>query len=356
MVKTKTYKMDCKTCGSSYRTGVEQGKKVALKIKENPNYLGQYQCRKCGKGNSIKPFPETRTTRKIVQPTQPLPQVDIDVRQYIPKRTEMYVNRKLGDTRDDKLLMFHLTHTSRLMKNVLFIGDTGTGKTICVENFCFKNKLPYHRVVMNAGTTTEDIVGQMIMNKDGKFSFNYQVLIRFMRKGGVFVFDEINAGQKEILHILNSITDSARAIAVTQNKGEVIEAIDKFLVVACMNPPDEYDLQPMSISLKSRFTPYYFVYDSKIDQKVLGKGEEKLVELAKAIRLAKVNGQISTPLSTRDLVQYKLVREGLGYKTAKEMLVHKFNNGEKNVVRTMIETHLEKSKILDKASENLEGE
>lgn len=349
----QTFRLTCKTCGKSYQTDKKRGARIIKLLESDPDYLSKYQCQSClrGKVKVSKPTPvqvKVDVDKEVKQFTE---DVDDDLKAFIPTSSEKYVNRYFSKgkfrVKDEEILKFHLTHKSPLMKNVLFIGETGTGKTALIRYFCHKYKIPYYRVVMNGGTTVEDIIGQQVMDENGKFKFEFQVLIKFMQKGGVFVFDEINAGQKDILHVLNSITDYERKAIVTQHKGEVIQAVSNFLVVACMNPPQEYDLQEMSKSLKSRFTPYSFDYDDAVDKVVLGN-DESLLNFAKAVRTARLNGQIETPLSTRDLVQFQMLRDGLNFGVAKEMLVSKFHNGERQVVQTMIETTMEKSDILNK--------
>jgi len=375
----KTYKLSCKSCGKSYRTGLKQAERIKVILKTNPDYLKQYQCQSCSRGVTstpkvtVKKTPESEVQEKLIERTtfevskdkvevkKDVVEVKIkpryDLSEYIPKSaTKSYVHRQFGKRRkgsklikDIEVLQYHLDSKDPLMKNVLYIGETGTGKTALVEWFCWKNKLPYYRLVMNGGTTAEDIVGQMIPNPNGEgLVFVEQVLVKMMRQGGVFVFDEINAGQRDILHILNSLTDRERKIMVTQNDGEVVRAVDNFLVVACMNPPNEYEMNELPKSLKSRFTPYYFDFDLKIDEKVLGKGEDKLIEFTKKIRQARDNGIIETPLSTRDLIQFKTLRNTLGYEIAKQMLINKFQNGEKSEVKTEMEVCLEQSNILNK--------
>jgi transcriptional regulator with PAS, ATPase and Fis domain len=272
----------------------------------------------------------------------------------VPTSTQKYYNRYLGDGNDKKkdfeILKMHYESDEPLLKNALFIGETGTGKSLCVQNFCYKNKIPYYRVVVNGGTTVEDLIGQMVIDEDGKWKFVYQILIKFMTHGGIVVFDEINAGQKEIMHVLNSITDWERIAVVTQHKGEVIKASKKFMVVATMNPPDEYGLQEMSKSLKSRFCPHYFNYDARIDRLVLGN-DKKLLEFARKVREARDNGLIETPLSTRDLKMYQMMGT-FSQSVAKESLLTKFQNSERKEIETHFDVCIGKSTILNQGGNN----
>jgi hypothetical protein len=87
-----------------------------------------------------------------------------------------------------------------------------------------------------------------------------------------------------------------------------------------------------------------------VDKQVLDN-DAKLLNFMNAVRTARLNKQIDTPLSTRTLKQYQIMRDEFSEEVAKEMLVNKFHNGEKQVIRTMVETLLEKSNILNKKTE-----
>jgi hypothetical protein len=340
----KTYKIECSDCGRFYQSDKRRAKSIAKRLATDPDYLKNYQCSLCRSGKKAQRVQVTVDVPSKGQVKAQM-QVSDDVKQYIPKEpvkcVERYFGKGNGRLSVSSLLDKHYKSPNPMMKNVCFIGDTGTGKSLSVYNWAFKRKLPYYRYVVSAGTTGEDLIGQMVIDEDGKWKFHYQVLIKMMMHGGVFVFDEINAGQREIMHLLNSITDFERIAVVTQHKGEVVKASKDFLVVATMNPPKEYGLNTLSPSLKSRFTPYTFNYDARVDAKVLGKDEDKLVEFAKKVRLARDNGIIETPLSTRDLVMFKTVRDEIGYEIAKEMMLSKFHNDEQSEVRTQVEVFLE---------------
>lgn len=357
----KTFKVSCTACGKWYWADNRRNLQITERLKKDPDYLKNYKCLDCRAGKIVgrgkvkaKAKPKTQT----VEVTVNVPnkghvnaemQVSDDIKQYIPiepvKCVERYFGKGKGRISVSKLLDKHFNSSNPMMKNVNFIGDTGTGKSLAVYNWAQKRKLPYYRYVVSAGTTGEDLLGQMVIDEDGKWSFNYQVLIKMMMHGGVFVFDEINAGQREIMHLLNSITDFERIAVVTQHKGEVIKASEKFLVVATMNPPKDYGLTPLSPSLKSRFTPYTFNYDARVDAQVLGKGESDLLEFAKKVRLARDNGVLETPLSTRDLVMFKTIRDEISFQVAKEMLISKFHRDEQSEIKTQIEVFLEKPEV-----------
>ena len=133
---------------------------------------------------------------------------------FIPT-TNGYITRKINKKTDIEL--FEIAYKNKI--NSLLVGDTGTGKTHAVRHFCFENKLPYMRVNLNEATTVEDLVGQWIPNPEGGFKWEDGVLTRFMRYGGVFVCDEINAANSGVLFILHSVLDDERKIVLVQKDG-----------------------------------------------------------------------------------------------------------------------------------------
>jgi hypothetical protein len=349
------YQIICSVCFKEWRDK-RRDAIIEAQIAKNPDFLKTYVCRKCKKAQRMKAVQTAKVETSDGEKVEDV-EIEVDMTQYIPKESEKYVNRYFSGVKDEDIIKFHYESKNPLMKNVLFIGETGTGKTISLLHFCHKYQIPYRRVVMNGGTRPEDILGNWVMTSSGKLSFNYQVLIHFMRYGGIFVFDEINAGDKEILHILNSIADWERKAIITQHKGEVIVGNPKFLLVATMNPPHEYDLKELSKSLQDRFVPYYFDYDEKVDAKIIK--DKKLLEFAKAIRDArnKPTPAVETPLSTRALLQFQEIEKAFGRKLAKEILFNKFQNGERKAVQTDFEVIMEKSDILDeKQPEKKEGD
>jgi len=340
----KTYRIKCSVCGKSYQTDKERAKRINNILKKDPDYLKNYKCRACKRAgkNAQSINKKVQQIKKEVESFE----FDEEMQQYIPKKAEKYINRKFGDVKDEDLILWHFKHENPLMKNLLFIGETGTGKNALINHVCYKYKIPHARFCLNRGITKEDLMGQTIMDEKGRFVFNYSLLIKFAKKGGIIVFDEINGADREMMFLLHGITDWARELIVTGNKGEVIKAVDNLLIIGCMNPPDEYGLQELNPAFRSRFIPIYFDYSNEVDKILFN--DPKLIKFVNAIREARKQGEIETPLGTRDLMQYKLVKEGIGgYKLAKEMLINKFRDSEKSVVRTMIETYIEKSKVMD---------
>ena len=251
-----------------------------------------------------------------------------DLSAYIPKEDNEYIARKIGKTTDIEILKKCFENKI----NVLLVGKTGAGKTHAARRLAYELKMPYMRVNANGAITPDDLLGQYIPDGNGGFRWCDGVLTRFVRHGGIFVLDEINAAPAEILFVLHSLLDDERKIVLTQKDGEVVKANDKFMFIATMNPAEEaiYEgTKEMNAALKDRFgVVLYYDYDEAIERKLIKS--EYVREVMKKLRESE---EIETPISTRMGIEYEKAIELFGIETANEILIAKFRNEEKEIVR-----------------------
>lgn len=251
-----------------------------------------------------------------------------DLSAYIPKTDGKYIPRKIGKTTDIEILKRCYEENI----NVLLVGATGTGKTHAARHLAYELQVPYMRVNCNGAITPEDLIGQYIPDGNGGFKWCDGVLTRFIRHGGIFVLDEINAAPAEILFVLHSLLDDERKIVLTQKDGEVVKACDKFMFIATMNPTEEaiYEgTKELNAALKDRFgVVLYYEYDEKIEKKIIKS--EYVREVLKALRNSE---EIETPISTRTGKEYERAIELFGIETANEMFIARFRKEEREIVR-----------------------
>jgi len=246
-----------------------------------------------------------------------------------------YIPRKVGEKTDVDILKKAIENKF----NILLVGETGTGKTHLVYHVAKNLGRKVVRVNLDKATTPEDLVGcwQPTANGNGnskEFKWTDGVLIDAMKNGWIFMCDEINAAPPEVLFLLNSILDN-REITLKQHLGENIKAHENFIFIATMNPSSYEGVQDLNKALKSRFQAVlFFDFDENIEKNL---GLNELVEFARKVRLSYKVGELSTPISTRDLIYYHNNRILFGEETAKEILLSKFEPDERKAVKEAFE-------------------
>ena len=82
-------------------------------------------------------------------------------------------------------------------------------------------------------------------------------LLTTMKRGDIFLLDEISLAEDAVLERMNSILESERQITVPEKGGdciEVITAAPSFRILATMNPGGDFGKKELSAALRNRFT------------------------------------------------------------------------------------------------------
>lgn len=99
----------------------------------------------------------------------------------------------------DKLLKL-----ANLRLDVMLVGASGSGKTTVCKCIAKALSLPFYFVPVGNQTTKTDLLGYMDAN--GKYVSS--LLRRWYEEGGVLLLDEIDAGNANVLTVLNALLDN----------------------------------------------------------------------------------------------------------------------------------------------------
>lgn len=89
---------------------------------------------------------------------------------------------------------------------VLLVGPAGCGKTTLAEMIANDRKVPFGMVSCSGGLTTMDLVGSLMpTGAGGNFEFVQSTLVRMCTRPGVFLIDEIDAADENLMLSLNSM-------------------------------------------------------------------------------------------------------------------------------------------------------
>jgi midasin len=248
-----------------------------------------------------------------------------------------------------KGLLEHVATAINQNLPVLLLGETGTGKTSLVRYLASKTNNGFRRVNHNGATSVDDIVGKILVNKEGTYWVD-GVLIEAMRKGWWYLADEINASSAEINFVYHSLLDDDAYIVLAENNGEIVRPHPSFRFFASMNPSADYAgvkelnkaLLGRFIVVKTDFSPP--AIESKILQSRTGIVKDvadRMIKFAAEIRANYAKQKVAYVLSTRDLLMWAtMFQQYKKYMVSGEVTVlNKVGNDDFESVKDLMALH-----------------
>lgn len=130
----------------------------------------------------------------------------------------------------------------------LYYGPSGTGKTTKILSVAGALGLPTMKVVGSRSLDEASLFGKYVL-RNGETVFEYGPMTIMMKYGGMFVFDEINMVDSDIISSLNDVLDGTKQKIL--DNGEIIHAHRNFRFAESMNI-GYAGTNEMNISHKSR--------------------------------------------------------------------------------------------------------
>ncbi|XP_061609171.1 midasin isoform X3 [Phyllopteryx taeniolatus] len=172
-------------------------------------------------------------------------------------------------TRSMRRLAVLVGRALRFGESVLLVGDTGCGKTTICQLFAALAGKKLFYVTCHLHMETTDFLGGLrpvrhSPQADGDecelFHWHDGPLVLAMKKGGVFLMDEISLADDSVLERLNSVLEMEKSLVLAEkgsgddNDVELIRAAEGFRLVATMNPGGDFGKKELSPALRNRFT------------------------------------------------------------------------------------------------------
>ena len=95
--------------------------------------------------------------------------------------------------------------------NIMMVGPAGTGKTMLANQVAEAFGVPFGTINGSAGVTEGKLIGTMTPNiSTGEMIYQPSELVKIWRDGGVYLLDEIDANDENVLLSLNNLIDNTK--------------------------------------------------------------------------------------------------------------------------------------------------
>jgi nitric oxide reductase NorQ protein len=209
------------------------------------------------------------------------------------------------------------TIAAQSLMPVMLKGPTGCGKTRFVQHMAYRLGRPLITVACHEDLTASDLVGRYLLKGEETVWVDGPLTLG-VKHGAVVYLDEIVEARKDTTVIIHPLSDDRRLLPI-EKKGQVVEAVDEFMLVISYNPGYQSVLKDLKQSTKQRFMAIEFGYppreiEARIIEHEAGVDKDtagRLVKLGEKVRNLKNHG-LEEGVSTRLLIYAgELLRQGV---------------------------------------------
>lgn len=214
--------------------------------------------------------------------------------------------------------------------SVLLVGPAGSGKTTCAHNTAIALGLNFYAMSVGQQTTKSDIFGFV----DAHSNYRRTHFRDAYENGGIFLFDEIDAGNPGVLTSINS----ALANGLCSFPDGMIERHKDFVCVAAGNTfgrgaDRQYvGRQQLDAATLDRFVVVDFDYDENLESEI--SGNKKWAKEVQRMRGNAMKNNLRVIISPRATIHgAKLLAAGLLESEVKNMVIFKgVGEKERNII------------------------
>jgi nitric oxide reductase NorQ protein len=199
------------------------------------------------------------------------------------------------------------TIAARRQMPVMLKGPTGCGKTRFVQHMAYRLGRPLITVACHEDLTASDLVGRYLLKGEATVWVDGPLTLG-VKHGAIVYLDEIVEARKDTTVIIHPLSDDRRILPI-EKKGQVIQAVDEFMLVISYNPGYQSVLKDLKQSTKQRFLAMEFTYPPpEIEARVIEhearvdkETAQRLVRLGQKVRNLRNHG-LEEGVSTRLLI------------------------------------------------------
>src|SRR5881409_1284701 len=179
-----------------------------------------------------------------------------------------------------EIALFTIAAQSRMP--VMLKGPTGCGKTRFVQYMAYRLKRPLITVACHEDLTASDLVGRYLLKGEETVWVDGPLTLG-VKHGAIVYLDEIVEARKDTTVIIHPLSDDRRILPI-EKKGQVIQAVDEFMLIISYNPGYQSVLKDLKQSTKQRFIAIEFTYpprdlEARIIEREAGVNKEIAVGL-----------------------------------------------------------------------------
>ncbi len=200
---------------------------------------------------------------------------------------------------------------------VMLKGPTGCGKTRFVQHMAYKLGRPLITVACHEDLTASDLIGRYLLKGEETVWVDGPLTLG-VKHGAIVYLDEVVEARKDTTVLIHPLSDDRRFLPI-EKKGQLIEAVDDFLLVISYNPGYQSVLKELKQSTKQRFMAIEFSYPPKDTETTIVEHEAgvardmatRLVKLGEKVRNLRSHG-LEEGVSTRLLIYAgTLIQQGV---------------------------------------------